>query len=167
MHFEFLDAFAAWIKATAVSHAVVESRWLWPACETLHFIGLALLVGAITVVDLRMLGVLRGLSPSAVHRLTRWAVAGFVINSITGLIFFVGAPFQYIHNVVFHLKLLFMALAGLNALIFQFAVLPRVRVLGPLDEAPSAAKVIAATSLFLWVGVMFLGRMLPFLGEAF
>jgi hypothetical protein len=60
-----------------------------------------------------------------------------------------------------------MALAGINALLFELTVLPRIHVLGPFDEAPSAAKLIAATSLALWIAVMFFGRMLPFLGEAF
>jgi hypothetical protein len=164
---ESLDALADWIKSSMASHAIVQSQWIWPASETLHFIGLALLVGAITVVDLRMLGVAKGLSPSAVHRLTRWAVAGFAINTITGIVFFVGAPFQYVHNTVFHLKLVFMAAAGINALVFEFSVLPKVRTLGPGADAPPAAKVIAASSLCLWVCVMFLGRMLPFIGEAF
>ena len=86
---------------------------------------------------------------------------------ITGIIFFVGAPFQYVHNGVFQLKLVFMLLAGLNALIFEFKILPKMPGLEPGQHAPPAAKMTAAVSLVLWLGVMFLGRMLPFIGEAF
>ena len=167
MRFEFLDAFARWLKGTAVSAAITQSQWLWPAAETLHFVGLALLIGTVCVLDLRMLGFFRGLRFEGLHRLSRWGIAGFTINLLTGVIFFIGAPFQYIHNVVFHLKLLFMLLAGINALVFEFRILPEVRDLEPEDTPPASARLTAAMSLFLWLGVMFLGRMLPFIGEAF
>jgi hypothetical protein len=64
--------------------------------------------------------------------------------------------------------MLFIALAGTNVLAFYFTGIFRtVEKLGPGEEAPGSAKVIAAVSLFLWIGVMYLGRMLPFLGDAF
>ena len=57
--------------------------------------------------------------------------------------------------------------AGINALAFQVGVLPKIKPLGVGADVPPAAKLVAAFSLFLWVGVKFLGRMLPYLGEAF
>ena len=53
------DLIVPWLKATAVSQAMTTSPWLWPVCETLHFIGLALLVGAAGLFDLRLLGLAR------------------------------------------------------------------------------------------------------------
>jgi hypothetical protein len=167
MTFVFLDNFSHWLEATALSRVIVQTQWTWPICETLHFIGLALLIGTVGLADLRMLGMARAVHFEGLHRLIRWGIAGFVICVITGTVFFIGAPFQYVHNVIFQLKLLFILLAGINALVFEFKVLPTMGNLGPGEAAPPAAKVIAASSLFLWVGVMFLGRMLPFLGEAF
>ena len=167
MHFEFLDSFSMWLKSTALSGLILHYSWIWPTCETLHFVGLALLVGTVGLADLRMLGMAKGLRFSGLHRLIRWGIAGFIINVITGAAFFIGAPFQYVHNTVFHFKIVFIFLAGINALIFEFKVLPHMKDLGPGEDATFAAKVIAATSLFLWVGVMFFGRMLPFIGEAF
>ena len=167
MKFAFLDAFSHWLQSTALSKSILETQWTWPICETLHFVGLALLIGAVGLADLRMLGMAKGLRFEGLHRLIRWGIAGFTICAITGTLFFIGAPFQYVHNVVFQLKLLFILLAGINALIFEMKVLPQMGDLAPGQDAPMAAKVVAASSLFLWVGVMFLGRMLPFLGEAF
>ena len=61
-----------------------------------------------------------------------------------------------------------MALAAVNLAVFYVTGIARtVDGLGPGDDAPASAKIIAATSLFLWVGVMFWGRMLPFIGNAF
>ena len=167
MKYEFLDTFAKWLGATRISGMVLASSVVWPSCETLHFIGLALLIGTVFALDLRMLGAFRGLSIAGLHRLSRWGIAGFSLCFLTGIVFFVGAPAQYIHNIIFYLKLLAIVLGGVNALVFEFKILPEMTDLGPESNAPYAAKVTAVFSLVLWVCVMFFGRMLPFLGESF
>jgi hypothetical protein len=161
-------AFSNWLKSTELSWAVRHFPWIWPASETLHFMGLAMLIGAVGLVDLRMLGVAKGVPFAALHKLVPWGIAGFVINTITGILFFAGDPFQYINNIAFGLKILFILLAGLNmAAFYLFGVFRTAEALGPGDDAPLSAKVIAGSSLFLWIGVMYLGRMLPFIGNAF
>jgi hypothetical protein len=157
-----------WLEATAVSKAVTHYSWIWPTCETLHFIGLALLIGNVGLLDLRMLGAAKGIPLAPLTRLVRWGVLGFVINLLTGIVFFVGAPSQYVNNIAFQLKLLFIVLAGANLAVFNLSGIGRtVGLLGPGDDAPASAKIVAATSLFLWVGIMFWGRMLPFIGNSF
>lgn len=164
-----IQAFAHWLKGTDVSWVVSQGwPWLWPLCEILHFIGMALLVGIVGILDLRMLGVAKGIEPGPFERLVPWAIGGFVLNAITGFLFFAGEPFQYIDNNIFWIKLVFIALAGLNALAFYvLGIGRRVNVLRAGESAPLAAKFIAAISLVLWVGVIYWGRMLPFLGGAF
>ena len=147
---------------------VIAYPWVWPASETLHFIGLAMLIGVVGLMDLRLLGLAKRLPFAPLHRLLPWGIAGFGICLVTGSLFFAGDPFQYIHNPVFWFKLLFIILTGANVLAFYLSgVFRRVEDLGRGEDAPLAAKLIAATSLVLWVGVMYLGRMLPFLGDAF
>ena len=164
-----LTALGDWLHATALGRAAAGGvPWLWAACETLHFIGLALLIGCVTVLDLRMLGVAKGLPLAPLQRLMPYAVLGFLINLATGVTFFAGAPDQYTDNGAFHLKILFIALAGANvALFYVSGVAKRIDALGAGEDAPVLAKMVAATSLFLWIGVMYWGRMLPFLGDAF
>jgi hypothetical protein len=156
-----------WLKDSALSSFVNGHRWVWPASETLHFVGLAMLVGTVSLLDLRMLGVGKSLPLAPLHRLMPWGVAGFVINTITGILFVVAAPEQYVNNIAFQFKLLFLLLAGINVLIFYLAVFRTTEHLGAGEEAPPAAKVIAGCSLFLWAGVLYMGRMLPFIGDAF
>jgi len=164
-----VEGFSTWLHTTRLSWAVAGGvPWIWPLCEILHFIGLALVVGVAGVFDLRMLGMGKGLPVASLQRLMPWAVVGFAINLITGFLFFSGDPFQYIHNIAFAFKLLFVALAGVNVLLFYATGLSR-RVDGVAagGDVPAAAKLTAAASLFLWVGVMYWGRMLPFIGNAF
>jgi uncharacterized membrane protein len=115
-----------------------------------------------------LMGRLKGIPIGPLERLVPWAVAGFVINVITGLLFYVGAPGQYYGNSMFWAKMAFIALAGINVLVFNLSGISRVvDVLGPEADTPRSAKIIGVTSLFLWMGVIFFGRMLPFLGNAF
>jgi hypothetical protein len=164
----FVQYFSAWLKTTKLSWFVIHYSWVWPAAETLHFIGLAMLVGVIGLMDLRLLGMAKRLPFAPLHRLLPWAISGFAICLTTGTLFFAGDPFQYIHNWVFWAKMLFIIVAGLNVFLFYVTgIFKSVETLGPGDDAPLGAKVIAGVSLFLWIGVMYLGRMLPFLGDAF
>lgn len=148
-----------------VGSFVTETRWMWPTCETLHFIGLSLLLGVVFLVDLRVLGVMRGVSYASLHRLLPWAAMGFGLNVVTGMLFFVGIPTQYIHNASFYWKIVLVMLAGANAL--YFTVFDEPWALGPKEEAPMTAKIAAASAVILWVAVMYCGSMLPFLGNAF
>jgi hypothetical protein len=139
--------------------------WMWPTCETLHFIGLSLLLGVVLVVDLRMLGVMKNVSFVTLHRLLPWAILGFGLNLTTGMAFFVAAPEQYTTNVSFQVKIALVLIAGANAL--YFTSFDQAWEMGPGDDAPFTAKFAAMSAVLLWIGVMYCGSMLPFLGNAF
>lgn len=151
--------------ARTVGEFVTETPWMWPTCETLHFIGLSLLVGVVFVVDLRVLGAMKGVSFAYLHRLLPWAALGFGLNVVTGMLFFVGIPGQYTKNPAFYWKVGLVMLAGLNAV--YFTLLDEPWSLGNGEDAPLTAKVAAASAMVLWVGVMYFGSMLPFLGNSF
>ncbi|MSO82438.1 MAG: hypothetical protein EXQ53_03965 [Acidobacteria bacterium] len=145
--------------------------WTWPLCETFHFIGLCLLVGIVGMFDLRVLGIGKGLPLSSLKRLLPWGVFGFVLCLVTGAMFVggIGANLYganaydvIVGDVFLQLKLLFVFLAGINLLAFYVTGAARtVDALGPGDDAPLLAKVIAGTSLFLWIGVIVFGRLIP------
>ena len=151
--------------ARTVGEFVTETPWMWPTCETLHFVGLSLLLGVVVLVDLRVLGVLKGLSFASLHRLLPWAALGFGVNVVTGMLFFVGMPGQYTRNVAFYWKVGLVMLAGANAL--YFTLLEEPWSLGSGQDAPLTAKIVAVSAMILWVGVMYFGSMLPFLGNSF
>jgi len=152
--------------ARVIGDAMVNLKWGWPASETVHFIGLSLLFGVVLLVDLRMLGFLKSIPYSALHRLLPWGVLGFGVNVVTGILFFIGAPPDfYVNNPVFIWKLALILVAGANAL--YFTVFEHAWIVGAGDTPPMAAKVAAASGIVLWVGVIFCGQMLPFFGHSF
>jgi hypothetical protein len=162
-----VDGFVAWLEATALSRAVVGHGWVWPLCETIHFIGLSLVLGIAGFFDLRLIGFLKRVPLAAVRDLMPLAVVGFVLNLVTGIAFFIGMPHQYVRNVAWWAKVCCLLLAGLNALLFETRLGAQTRSLGAGDDTPLSAKVIGAVSLASWLGALYFGRMLPFLGNAF
>ena len=159
-----VESFIRWTISTGVGDFVQYHTWMFPIGETLHFMGLSLLVGTVGMVDRRMLGIAKKLPFAPLHRFIRWGIAGFVINLLTGIMFWTVNPGLYGHDVasIFAYKLLFILLAGINVLVFRLTVFREVMTLGPGDDAPLLAKVIAGTALFLWMGVIWWGRMLMF-----
>ncbi len=166
-----MTAFARyWLKWPSIEH-VMSKDWAWPTAETFHFVGLCLLFGIVGLYDLRMLGFGKGLPLSALKRLLPWGVFGFVLCLVTGLGFTLGIganlygdnAYDVIRRDVYlQLKLLFMAIAGLNLLAFYLTGTDKVvDRLGAYDEAPPLAKTIAGISLVSWTAVIVFGRLIP------
>ena len=155
----------AFLNAAAVQALVTDHVWVWPGLEALHFIGLAVLFGVIVVVNTRLLGGLSQVPFAALHRLIPWGVLALGINVITGMLFLIATPEQYADNISFHWKMGLFVLAGINLLYLTKAEGP-FRI-GAGDSVPGSVKAMAASAILLWIGVMYFGRMLPFIGGAF
>ena len=156
-----------YLKSTDFSRFVVNTPWVWPLAETFHFLGLALLFGTIGPLDFRLLGFMRHIPISAFRVPVPWAVTGFSVNLVTGLIFLVATPDQYMSNVSWWLKALFLLIAGLNVLLFELVQKSRVDALPAGADTPPLLKMIGGISLVSWFMVLVWGRMLAFLGNAF
>ncbi len=144
--------------------------WAWQLNEVLHFTGLILLVGIVGIYDLRLMGVAKAIPVAALHRLLPFAVFGFCLVTLTGLLFTTGVyanisipPYTVItHDGFLQLKLVFYFLAGFNLIYFYRSGMARaVENLAAGQDAPALAKGIAAFSLFCWVMVMYWGRLIP------
>jgi hypothetical protein len=150
--------------AGRISNYMVNSPWAWPAAETVHFLGLSLSFGVLLAINLRLLGVMRQVPFADLHRLLPWAMLGFGANLITGMLFFVGQAGQYVDNGPFHWKVVFLVIAGANFL--YLTVFKKAWTEEGL-ESRLADKAMAVSSLAAWFIVLYAGRMLPFLGNAF
>jgi uncharacterized membrane protein len=154
----------ALLTAAAVASFVNENPWVWSTAETVHFIGLCFLFGAVSLVNLRMLGMMKNVSFVPLHLLPLGLV-GFAVNVFTGMLFFIATPGQYTENVAFYWKMVFMLIGGIN--ILYLMMFDEAWAVGPGDDAPVTAKVVAGSTIFMWTGVIYFGRMLPFLGNSF
>ena len=162
-----MDALIDWLYGTWPSYLANNYRWSWPIAESVHFFGLVLMTGTVGAFDLRLLGLGKGIAPRDLHRLLRYGILGFALSVITGLLFISGAPEQYFYNSAFHLKAVALTAIGINVALFYGLEFKAVAAMGPVDEAPRRAKIMAGVSLALLVAVMLFGRMLTFFRPVF
>ena len=150
---------AQWGRDLGIA-GLMQARWGWPVTEVFHFVGLCLLFGTVGFFDLRMLGVARGVSLMALHRMIPLGLAGFALSLTTGLLFFFTAPDQYLYNPAFQTKAVFIGLAGLNMLLFYAIAARDVQATPAGALPPLRARVFGAVSLTCWLGVIVCGRVI-------
>ena len=129
--------------------------WAYPALETVHVVGIALLFGGLLVFELRLLGLARALDLRALARLVLpLALLGFGLCALTGLAMFATQPQELLANPAFRLKLLMLMLAGANAAVFHAR--------GGLALADRAALAQGLLSLGFWLAVIICGRWIAY-----
>ncbi len=153
---------ADFFTSSIVHKWIIEQFWIFPLCETLHFIGLSFLFGALLVVDGRVLGLCKFVNMKEAMKFIPVAIVGFSVNLITGYFFMTSDPNNYIYNYGFQWKMVLVVLAGINALWFWFGEHKELLALADGEDAPFRAKVIALLSIVIWIGVIILGRMIPY-----
>lgn len=149
-----------WRTAAWLGWIVSDYPWMWGSAGVLHFVGLALLVGASGVLNLRLLGFMKRLPVEALMDLMPWAVVGFAITLVTGLILVGGAPGRFLGSFAFNMKMLFTLAAGINVIYFRFFLWPKERRVGPAQNASTSAAVVAGVSLFCWMAISYFGLLL-------
>ncbi|MCE8021743.1 hypothetical protein HOP51_16725 [Halomonas sp. MCCC 1A11036] len=151
-----MDALLAWLADTALAEWVRLSRWGYATVNALHVLGIALLIGAIAALDLRLLGWRKRFPLWELGRLLQpVAVAGLLLAMTTGGMLFLADPNGYAAMPLFRLKLALIALALANALLLN---------LGPglANATPRQLLVAGTLSLLLWPAVLLAGRFLAF-----
>ena len=156
-----LPAFFEWLENTGGSVAIRESILFYPLVETTHVLTLCLFLGMTATWDLRLVGLtFRKIPVSQVlDRLWPWAMAGFVVMVISGLLLFYSGPVRASQNIFFQVKMIMIALAGLNAFVFHKTVYRWVAEWDNEAVIPLRARVAGFLSLVLWSGVVVSGRM--------
>jgi hypothetical protein len=151
------------IEASALGEAMRKWLWLYPSVEIVHIVGIAVLVGSIAILDLRLLGLSRALPVRrlAAHVLP-WTIGSFVLIIPSGLAMFVAHASDLMANPVFALKICLILAAGTNAALFHAAVFRGAAGWDVDAMPPLAARASAALSLLLWVSVIACGRLLAY-----
>jgi hypothetical protein len=148
------------LEHSALGATMRQSVFLYPAVETLHIVGLALLVGAIAVFDLRVLGAFAGTALPAVAGATLpVAIAGFVLAVPMGLLLFTTEATHIAVNPAFQAKLAFISLGLANAGIFRLVAWRHVLAGG---GTTAAARIGAGISLLAWLGAIAGGRLIAY-----
>jgi uncharacterized membrane protein len=159
-----LQSFCEWLQNTAVGSFISASTWAFPTIETIHVFALVIVVGTIAIVDLRLLSVAsRNRSVSQLSNdVLPITWSAFCLAVLTGGLMFSSKAVEYLANWPFRIKMVLLALAGLNMLLFHFMTYRSVHKWDEAERAPSAARLAGALSLTFWIGVVVFGRWIGF-----
>src|SRR5665213_3078121 len=148
---ESVHVFATWLNDTPLSMFLqAQGAFANGAVETLHLFGMALLLGTIGVFDLRILGLARTIPLTALHRLIPWGVLGFAMNLVTGSLFVIEQPHQYLFDPAFRVKVVLILIAGLNVLLFYGTAFRELKATPAGANVPIRGRVITGISLTAW-----------------
>lgn len=150
---------AQWLDSTTIGNIIKESTYIFPIVEVVHLFGLTLLLGTMTITDLRMLGIgMRRQSVATVAgQMAPWSIWGAVVTILTGILLFLSEVMKCYENAAFPYKMWFL-LAGI---LLYFFVQRRITAPGA-RVSPAALKVVAVLSLTCWYGVAIAGRAIAF-----
>jgi hypothetical protein len=160
----FIVRICEWLEQTSVGTSIRESLWLFPIIETVHIFGIILLVGATSILDLRLMGLTFCDEPVSklAQRFLPWAWAGFLIQVVTGLLLFSSEATKMYGNLGFDIKMLLILVAGVNAFVFHEIA---YRSVGKWDHdpvAPIGARAAGLISILLWFGIVAAGRWIAY-----
>jgi hypothetical protein len=149
-----------WLEDSQFGTALHESTYMFPLIETTHVLGLAVSVGLILMTDLRLVGAFMRDQPvsEVTVQLKGWMWSGFAVMFATGALLFWSEAAKCYTSPTFRWKIVFLFLAGLNALVFETTVGRAVSSWGALSVLPSRAKFAGWASLICWTGVILFGR---------
>jgi len=151
------------IEASGLGQAMRQWLWLYPAVETVHITGIALLFGSIAVLDLRLLGLSKAIPVRklSLHVLP-WTAAAFLLIVPSGLAMFTAHASEFIDNPVFAVKMCLIMAAGVNAAVFHAGVFRGAHAWDVDAPSPPAARLAAGVSLLFWMSVIACGRLLAY-----
>ena len=152
--------FFQWCESTALGTAIRMSPWAFAVIESVHLLGLAVIGGAVLLVDLRMLGF--GLTNQRIAELARavfpWLVGSLVVMLLTGVALFLSEPLKCYDSRAFWVKMISLGLA----MLFTLTIRRRVTLADETRVRPIWFKLVALVSLALWFGVGGGGRWIGF-----
>jgi hypothetical protein len=159
-----LDALWTAIEQIPVAREIRATGQLFPWIESVHVLAITLVVGAIGIMDLRLLGV--GSPDQPVSRISRQVLpltwGAFAVAVVTGSLLFASSATTYAANWPFRLKMLCLALAGINMMVFHATTWRSAVVWDSHRQPPVAAKLQAGLSLGFWLCVIAFGRWIGF-----
>ena len=155
---------AEWLASTNGSIALHESQYMYTIVESIHVLTLCLFMGFAVLFDLRLLNKAFTRVPVSEfsRRVLPWTIGGFVVMVITGLALFYAIPVRTYLSIWFRFKLVFLALAGLNILIFHTGINTRVAEWDLAAVTPKPARRAALASLVLWALIIVFGRFIAY-----
>jgi len=161
----WLEKAFIWMELSSIGEAVRTTPFLYPTLESLHILGIALLVGSSVAFDLRLLGIGQKFLPVtiAARHLLPLSRIGFTLTFITGIALFTANALTVGFSSAAIWKLMLIVIAGVNITFFHTGIYRTVQDWDIDTQSPARAKFAAVISAFTWTGVIIAGRLLAYI----
>ena len=157
------NAFLKWLENTSYSEWILTSAEGWPLMLTIHAIGLALVVGIVFAMNLRMLGFYSTIPLTSLYEILRIAWIGIVLNVITGLSIFMTQADSYVVSTPFQLKITFIVLGIINLVYTQKTLRREAAAWQAAGKVPTNGVLLAVSSLIFWILAVITGRLIAYI----
>jgi uncharacterized protein DUF6644 len=153
-----------WINDQPLADNIRGSYWMFPAIETIHVIAIVIVLGSITRLDMRLMGLVWRNRPvtEVSEEMLPWTWTSFVVATVFGLLLWSSKPIDYFQIAFFDVKMILILLAGVNMLLFQFVTFKTVAQWDRDPLPPPPARLAGALSMVFWLGVVICGRLIGF-----
>jgi hypothetical protein len=153
-----------WLQNLPWASGVKHSAWQFPVIESIHSLALSVMLWPAAILDLRLLGLVMRRRPvsQVAAQFLPWVWTGFLVMILSGAVLFASEAVKCYNSPFFRTKLVLIAVAGLNALVFHKTVFRGVDLWDKDAPTPLRAKLAGACSLLVWVGVVAMGRALAY-----
>jgi len=161
-----ISTFLASLESSGIATGIRNSLYIFPLIESTHVFGLAMVFGTIAIIDLRLLAL--GIASTRrsfrfmASDILKWTWAAFAVTAATGALMFITNAGVYYHNFFFRTKMLMLALAAINMLVFELTAGRSIHQWDKAPSAPLAGRTTAILSLVIWITIIFLGRWIGF-----
>jgi hypothetical protein len=154
--------FLEWLQGTWVGVLVAESLWGYPLFETIHTVGMAMMIGSLGLINLRVLGYKPDLPLLDTRTLLPLAWLGFTLNAVSGTLLFTSDAVYFWGKYTFRIKMILIILGGINAALLGRRVFREAAASAPAPQPTVGLKWIAFSSLVFWFGAVIAGRLIAY-----
>ncbi len=156
-------AFLEWLEYSALADWVATSIWGYPILLTAHSVGLAIIVGILFVLNLRLLGLFSEIAITSLSSLLKLAWIGFILNLVSGFCLFSSQATYFATHIAFLIKITAIILAIVNAAFIQSLIRTQGHHWDSGGDVTGLAKGLAASSLVLWLTAIIAGRLIAYI----
>jgi steroid 5-alpha reductase family enzyme len=159
-----VTAFLEWLQALPLAVFIHKKAWAFTTVEVVHVFAIAMVIGTIAIVDLRLLGFASTKRPVAElsRKVLPFTWAAFAIAVVAGSLLFISRAPEYFVNAMFWIKMALIVIAGINMMIFEFITVRGVKEWNLSPTPPLAARLAGGISIACWVLVLIFGRLIAF-----
>jgi uncharacterized membrane protein len=153
-----------WLQNLPWASGIKHSTWQFPVIESVHSLALSVMLWPAAILDLRLLGLVMRRRPvsQVASQFLPWTWTGFVVMVLSGVILFSSEAVKCYNSPFFRVKVILLAIAGLNALLFHKTVFRNLAGWDQDAATPWRAKMAGGFSLAVWIGVVAMGRALAY-----